>query len=159
EGSNGNLVGTSGSPIDPKLGALANNGGPTQTHALLSTSPAIDGGSNTFVAAPPFLTASPITDQRGTGFTRVLDTSELAAVQAVDFGPFDLQPTIEDVTDKTTSEATPLSFAFNVGDGIVGFDTQAGTSSNTTLVPNANISVTGTGSTRTLTVTPAPNQF
>jgi CSLREA domain-containing protein len=30
---------------DPKLGALQNNGGPTQTHALLSGSPAIDTGN------------------------------------------------------------------------------------------------------------------
>ena len=29
---------------DPKLGPLRNNGGPTQTHALLAGSPAIDGG-------------------------------------------------------------------------------------------------------------------
>jgi len=35
------LVG-SGSPIDPNLGPLANNGGNTNTHALLSGSPAID---------------------------------------------------------------------------------------------------------------------
>jgi len=31
---------------DPKLGALADNGGPTQTHALLSGSPAIDHGND-----------------------------------------------------------------------------------------------------------------
>jgi hypothetical protein len=29
-------------PIDPRLGALAVNGGPTRTHALLAGSPAID---------------------------------------------------------------------------------------------------------------------
>lgn len=43
--------------LDPRLGALANNGGFTQTHALLSTpivSPAIDAGMN-----------CPSTDQRG----------------------------------------------------------------------------------------------
>ena len=32
----GNLIGTSASPIDPLLGPLADNGGPTQTHALLA---------------------------------------------------------------------------------------------------------------------------
>jgi uncharacterized repeat protein (TIGR01451 family) len=31
---------------DPKLGPLANNGGPTRTHALLVASPAIDSGTN-----------------------------------------------------------------------------------------------------------------
>jgi CSLREA domain-containing protein len=36
--------GTSASPLAPGLGALAANGGPTPTRALLSTSPALDGG-------------------------------------------------------------------------------------------------------------------
>jgi hypothetical protein len=42
--------------VDPKLGPLANNSGPTLTMALLAGSPAIDAGDN--AAAPP-------TDQRG----------------------------------------------------------------------------------------------
>ena len=41
----GDQVGTGGSPIDPLLGALADNGGPTMTHALLDGSPAIDTGT------------------------------------------------------------------------------------------------------------------
>jgi CSLREA domain-containing protein len=43
--TDGNRVGNvtpNGSPIDPKLGPLAANGGPTLTHALLPGSPAID---------------------------------------------------------------------------------------------------------------------
>lgn len=43
---NGNLIGTNAVPIDPKLAALATNGGTTQTHALLNTSPAVDAGNN-----------------------------------------------------------------------------------------------------------------
>jgi predicted outer membrane repeat protein len=42
---------------DAMLGPLADNGGPTETHALLAGSPAIDAGSP---ACPP-----PVTDQRG----------------------------------------------------------------------------------------------
>ncbi len=42
--------------INPLLGPLANNGGATQTHALLTGSPAIEAGSNA---------ACPATDQRG----------------------------------------------------------------------------------------------
>jgi CSLREA domain-containing protein len=38
---------------DPKLGALANNGGPTQTMALLAGSPAIDAGNNAVCSADP----------------------------------------------------------------------------------------------------------
>ncbi|MDO8617189.1 MAG: choice-of-anchor Q domain-containing protein [Dehalococcoidia bacterium] len=41
---------------DPLLGPLADNGGPTETHALLPGSPAIDAGDNT---------GCPTTDQRG----------------------------------------------------------------------------------------------
>ena len=47
------------------LGPLANNGGPTQTHALLAGSPAIDAGDPNFNAVNlPY-------DQRGAGFPRV----------------------------------------------------------------------------------------
>jgi hypothetical protein len=54
--SNGNLVGTSAAPIDPLLGPLTNNGGPTQTRAIPANSPAIYAG---------LATAAPTTDQRG----------------------------------------------------------------------------------------------
>jgi len=55
----GNQVGNvppNSSPIDPKLGPLADNGGPTRTHALLLGSPAIDAASTP---------GCPSTDQRG----------------------------------------------------------------------------------------------
>lgn len=67
-----NLIGTAGSNVDlavefdepgdminivaPLLGSLADNGGSTQTHALLPGSPAIDAGD---------CTSGPATDQRG----------------------------------------------------------------------------------------------
>ena len=38
-------VGSEDSPLDPQLGALAANGGPTRTHEPLSTSPAVDKGT------------------------------------------------------------------------------------------------------------------
>lgn len=43
--------GTPVSTADPMLGGLADNGGDTQTHALLMNSPAIDAGDNTACAA------------------------------------------------------------------------------------------------------------
>lgn len=46
---------------DPNLGPLADNGGPTQTHALLPGSPAIDAADNSICAAPPVNNL----DQRG----------------------------------------------------------------------------------------------
>ena len=44
-GTNANQVGSGASPINPVLGALASNGGATQTHVLLPGSPAIDKGN------------------------------------------------------------------------------------------------------------------
>ena len=55
-GVDGNQVGTAAAPIDPRLGVLADHGGPTHTHALLLGSPAIDAGSTT---------GCPSIDQRG----------------------------------------------------------------------------------------------
>lgn len=50
----------------PLLAPLASNGGPTQTHALLPGSPAIDHGTNPDNASH---------DQRGSGYARVVGTS------------------------------------------------------------------------------------
>ena len=49
------LTGTIATPLNPLLGALANNGGATFTHALLPGSPAINAGT---------ITGAPSTDQR-----------------------------------------------------------------------------------------------
>jgi CSLREA domain-containing protein len=57
--TDGNLVGNvppHTAPIDPMLGPLADNGGPTRTHALLPGSPATDAASTP---------ECPATDQRG----------------------------------------------------------------------------------------------
>jgi hypothetical protein len=55
------LLGTIATPIDPKIGPLQANGGQTLTHALLSGSPAIDGGDDAVLSASYSLTS----DQRG----------------------------------------------------------------------------------------------
>ncbi|MBK8496926.1 MAG: hypothetical protein IPL50_19440 [Chitinophagaceae bacterium] len=55
------LTGTIAAPLNPLLGTLANNGGRTQTHALLTGSPAIDKGS---AANYPVSTLPILTDQR-----------------------------------------------------------------------------------------------
>jgi CSLREA domain-containing protein len=63
---------------DPRLGPLANNGGPTETHALLPDSPAIDAGdAATCLAA----------DQRGA--TRPAD-GDADGTAACDIGAFEL---------------------------------------------------------------------
>lgn len=66
---------------NPLLGALASNGGPTKTHALLAGSPAINAGPTTV----PTFTGNGF-DQRGTGFARVVNGR-------VDIGAFEA-PTV-----------------------------------------------------------------
>ncbi|HWW01977.1 MAG TPA: N,N-dimethylformamidase beta subunit family domain-containing protein [Candidatus Acidoferrum sp.] len=53
--TNQDLLGTASNPLDARLGALQDNGGPTLTMALLPTSPAIDQG----------YAGALVTDQRG----------------------------------------------------------------------------------------------
>jgi hypothetical protein len=68
---------------DPNLGALADNGGPTQTFALLVGSPAIDAGDNATCAAAPVSGF----DQRGA--TRPTDGDANSSV-VCDIGAFEL---------------------------------------------------------------------
>lgn len=83
----GDIVGDEVDIVDPRLAPLANNGGPTRTHALRPGSLAIDAGDNTGLIDP--ITLDPIlTDQRGVGFPRVKDgNGDGAAV--VDIGAFE----------------------------------------------------------------------
>jgi hypothetical protein len=74
-GVNGNIVGGNGHPvINALLGPLQNNGGPTQTMALLAGSPAIGHADNS---------KAPATDQRG--LPRIEELGELT-----DIGAFEL---------------------------------------------------------------------
>jgi hypothetical protein len=66
----GNLIGTSGAAINPQLGPLGDNQGPTLTHALLKGSPAIDAGRPNAV---PGQLGVPGNDQRGDEFARVVN--------------------------------------------------------------------------------------
>ena len=81
-------VGTIASPLDPKLDpqGLQNNGGPTQTIALQPGSPALDKGTSNG------LTGSLTTDQRGTGFPRAANYSNVANAaggDGTDIGAFE----------------------------------------------------------------------
>ena len=87
-------IGTPASPIDPLLGPLADNGGPTLTHALQPGSPAINRGDP---AAPP-------QDQRGYGRLGVPD------VGAFEFNG--IRPT---PTPTPTPTATPTATPSHLG--------------------------------------------
>jgi CSLREA domain-containing protein len=109
--SNGDLVGTSASPINPMLASIANYGGPTQTLALLPGSPAIDAGDNCVTQAAHCGDAN-ITqlsnDQRGAGFNRSVDGNG-DGTATVDIGAFESRGGF---TISATS-GTPQSAAIN----------------------------------------------
>ena len=148
-GVNGDQVGTTAAPLDPKLGPLADNGGPTLTHALLAGSPALDAGNNSLAKDANNDTLT--TDQRGVGRFG-------GAGHVVDIGAYEYHPALEDVTNKVMNEDTSLSFAFAVGDGGVAVTSVTATSNNQTLAPDAGLSVSGSGPVRTLQITPAANR-
>ena len=87
-GVGGDKVGSYPTPLDPKIGFLADNGGPTWTHALLYDSPAVDAG------AP---SGFPSYDQRGLPrprdgdndgtFTCDMGAYELTALCIIDVTP------------------------------------------------------------------------
>jgi hypothetical protein len=80
-------IGTGSDRVDSRehLAPLADNGGPTLTHALRRGSPAIDGGDPSFSYFPY--------DQRGTGFERVID-GDGDGTAVVDIGAYEVQPSI-----------------------------------------------------------------
>ncbi len=99
------LVGTAAHPINPRLGPLADNGGPTPTMAPLPGSPALDAGDNAFSPGPY--------DQRGPGFPRIVNG-------VIDIGAFESQVVAPTVS---CSVADPLLWPpnhrlVNVGLGV-----------------------------------------
>ncbi|HEX4128845.1 MAG TPA: right-handed parallel beta-helix repeat-containing protein [Pirellulales bacterium] len=80
--ANGNQVGTTASPIDPLLGALAGNGGAMQTMALQSGSPAINaGGAITTLAASINATATSFSTSVLTNYAAIASTPGTYVIQ------------------------------------------------------------------------------
>jgi hypothetical protein len=94
------LVGTADNPIDPLLGPLQDNGGPTFTMALLPGSAAIDAGDNTGASD---------WDQRDAPFRRIVNGT-------IDIGAFEVQahahgrPTGQPLPDPVAVQALGMPF-------------------------------------------------
>jgi hypothetical protein len=147
----GDQIGNSASPLDPRLGPLANNGGPTQTHALLADSTAIDAGNNCVLtnSCSPSLGLSLTTDQRGAGFNRAIDGNGDGSA-TVDIGAYEVQSLL--VTN--TADSGPGSLRQAITDANANPDTnpinfQAGLtgtiSLSTGLLLSSSMSINGPG--------------
>jgi hypothetical protein len=157
-GVNGNQVGTGAAPINPLIGTLANNGGTTRTHALLTGSPAINAGTNT---------GCPATDQRG--MPRSL-TCDIGAHEFGDTTPPDV--TVNQAPGQPDpTNASPINFrvvfsepinvaSFSPADVSLGGSAGATTVTLTQIAPNDgttfNVAVTGMTGSGTVTAILAP---
>ena len=80
----------------------------------------------------------------------------------VDYAFSNTPPIISDIRNQTTNEDTPtgaIPFTVNDNETPAANLVVTGTSSNTTLVPNGSIVFGGSGTNRTVTITPAANQY
>ena len=146
DGENGNIVG-----VDPKLGTLADNGGPTQTQALLPGSPAIDTGSN-----PENLSW----DQRGEGYYREIKAG------SPDMGAFEVQSALMLTVVNGTggaeyaagtevniqADSPPSGQEFDQWTGDTEHVSNVNSSSTTVTMPASDVSVTATYEGLTYTV-------
>ena len=106
-GPENNIVGLGGSGVRPLAEiidpTLADNGGPTATHMLVTGSAAIDAG-NDYLALDDMMNML-ITDQRGTGFDRILNSAvDIGAIE-FDAPPEPQESTIVDDSDPQYSNA------------------------------------------------------
>jgi hypothetical protein len=107
-GAGGNIVGNAGSGtidiatvIDPNL---ADNGGPTLTHALVEGSPALGAGDNDKAVDED---GNPLVyDQRGEGFARIYGGT-------VDIGAFEEQPLSVQIDVKPGSDPNSINLSSN----------------------------------------------
>jgi hypothetical protein len=152
-GTNGDQVGTSSHPIDPKLGPLQNNGGPTPTMALLTGSPAIGQGDAATCELGTLANGAPgpnNLDQRGS--PRHADTRKACDIGAYDTGGLSSQPpkpqTIQfgPLSDKTYGDP-PFTVSASATSGLpVSFSASPATVCRASGTNGSTITIVGVGS-------------
>jgi glucose/arabinose dehydrogenase len=140
--------------------SLTLNGSSSNTN-LVPNANIIFGGT----ASNRTVTVTPVTGQTGTATITVTvsDGSSIASdTFTLTVNAVNTPPTISDIANQTINEDTvagPISFTVGDAQTAAASLTVSGSSSNPTLAPNANIVFGGSGASRTITVTPAANQF
>ncbi|MCH2210576.1 MAG: Ig-like domain-containing protein, partial [Fuerstiella sp.] len=149
DGTDGNIVGVNWKTVlenDGTNPTLADNGGPTQTIALLAGSPAINEGSNDLATDDGTVSGTPlVNDQRGAPFARIVG-------DRVDIGAFESENTAPEADDLSVSgdEDTDISGQLTASDAELNPVTFVGATSPT----NGSVVVNSNG---TFTYTPNAN--
>ena len=162
-------LGNQSTPVDTATGALAFTVGDAETdvasltvsgsssdQTVVPTANVVLGGSG----ASRTVTITPAASQ--TGSTTITLTVSDGSLTATDSFVLTVggnaAPTISAITDQVTPEDTAtgaIAFTVSDADTTVADLTVSGSSSDTSLVPTANLIFGGTGATRTVSVTPA----
>jgi cytochrome c peroxidase len=130
--------------------------GASSNTVLVPNANIVFGGSGTSRT----VTVTPASSQSGTATITVTVSDGGAPVSDAFLLTVNAFPTISNITNQTTDEDTalgPLDFTIGDAETAPASLTLTGSSSNPTLVPNANIVFGGSGADRTLTITPAAN--
>ncbi len=123
------------------IGALASNGGPTRTMALLAGSPCVNAGDPAFAPPPDF-------DQRGPGFPRV-------SAGRVDIGAYERAaapgPVVQtaEFAFLTAPQALRYAFSANVAASLTTADLLLENLTSMTTVPAGNVALAYDGATNT----------
>jgi uncharacterized repeat protein (TIGR01451 family) len=139
-------VGTQVSSAALNLGALANNGGPTQTHALAALSPAIDAATDCDVATDQRGVARPI---EGDGVPPALcdvgayEFGAIGAIKTVSGGPYTIGSTL--IYTLVVTNAGAFEQGDNPGDELID------------VLPSALLLIDASADSGTATATPATN--
>ncbi len=141
---------------NPLLGGLQNNGGQTPTHALLTGSPAIDAGLNS-LAVDLSNGAVLMFDQRGTGFSRIVDRDRNGTA-TVDIGAFESQINVT-ISGQITDNGNGLSGVTVVLSGSTNQNTITDSLGNYSFTVNPDGNYTITPSLANYTFTPANRSF
>ncbi|MBI5497687.1 MAG: tandem-95 repeat protein [Deltaproteobacteria bacterium] len=157
ENSNTGAVAFTVGDVETAPGNLTLTGGSSNT-TLVPVGRIVFGGAG----ANRTVTVTPVAGLAGTATISVA-VRDAGAATATDAFVLTVNalPRVSDITAKVTAEDTPTAaIAFTVSDAETAADqlVVSATSGNTTVLPDANIALGGTGGARTITLTPAPNQ-
>jgi len=156
QGSNTGTLAFTVGDAQTAAGSLNVSGSSSNT-TLVPNANIVFGGSE----ANRTVTVTPASNQSGTATITVTVSDGSLSTSDTFVLTVNSAPTISDITDQgTNADGSTAAIDFTISDSQTAADSLSvsGSSSNTTLVPNANIVFGGSGANRTLTVTTASGQ-